>query len=469
MKKAESETRTVRIYHAADVHLGRRRLDGRLPDSDFAEAFRFIAEQAICAKADVFLLAGDLFDRPQVDPPHLRQAQQILQKLRDAGVPVIAIEGNHDKQFINGDPPTWIRFLAEDDLLILLRPRFCAEGVELDPWDRATRSGAWVDVAGVRFVGAGYLGAATPHKIRQVVSKMEHGRPQVLLLHAGPEYFVGEGGGFSAEDLKLIQDKVTYLALGHIHKPMVHGGWACNPGSPENCDLREAAYSMGKDGAAVARGYAVVEIDLDRPDRPASLEVQTNPRRSCLRVELDCGEFGQKTKHGTASLMTAAVEAIRAQSPDRAAVVHLVLIGALNLNRIALDPVQMAGELAQLTGVFAVSVDSTHLNLEAEGNAQVSAVSALPREEVERRAIFETLKDQPVPLPEADWYSVVDLFYNLKESVLHGRSAEDIASQIAASALVEKIYLAKDEAAFPSTEGSPNPATAVSSGLPSLG
>ena len=69
----------MKIYHAADIHLGRRRLDGRLPDSDILAAFRFIAEEAIREKADVFLLAGDLFDRPQVDPPHLRQAQEVLQ------------------------------------------------------------------------------------------------------------------------------------------------------------------------------------------------------------------------------------------------------------------------------------------------------------------------------------------------------------------------------------------------------
>jgi len=40
-----------------------------------------------------FLIAGDLFDRPQVEPPHLRQAQQVLVELKKAGIPVIAIEG----------------------------------------------------------------------------------------------------------------------------------------------------------------------------------------------------------------------------------------------------------------------------------------------------------------------------------------------------------------------------------------
>jgi DNA repair exonuclease SbcCD nuclease subunit len=33
----------MKIYHAADIHLGRSRLDGRLPDDDIVGAFRYIA------------------------------------------------------------------------------------------------------------------------------------------------------------------------------------------------------------------------------------------------------------------------------------------------------------------------------------------------------------------------------------------------------------------------------------------
>ncbi len=49
----------MKIIHAADIHLGCRRLDGRLPDSDFTVAFDHIADQAIARKANEFLLAGE--------------------------------------------------------------------------------------------------------------------------------------------------------------------------------------------------------------------------------------------------------------------------------------------------------------------------------------------------------------------------------------------------------------------------
>lgn len=64
----------MKIFSAADIHLGSRRLDGHLPESGMAEAFRFIDEGAVREKADVFLIAGDSFDRPKVEPPHPRQA-----------------------------------------------------------------------------------------------------------------------------------------------------------------------------------------------------------------------------------------------------------------------------------------------------------------------------------------------------------------------------------------------------------
>ncbi len=453
----------MRIYHAADIHLGRRRLDGRLPDDDIVAAFRFIAEEAIREKADVFLLAGDLFDRPQVEPPHLRQAQEVLRLLKSAGIPVIAIEGNHDKQFVNTDAPTWVRFLAEDDLLMLLRPEFHAEGVRLGEWNAESRTGAWLEIGGVRFVGAGYLGAATPNKVRQIIEQMPAGKTQVLLLHAGPEYFVGEGGGFSKEDLQTLEDKVCYLALGHIHKPMIYGGWACNPGSPENCDLREAGYSHGKDGKPVGRGYAVLEIDPDHPDQPVSLEIRSNPRRPCLRVELDCTAFGNKTKNGADAFMSAAVKAIKEGNPDKTSVIELMLTGSLNLNRIALDLIKAAQEIAEKAGVIAVAIDTTRLNI-GNGFAAGGSTGAdlLPRDELERRAILQLVDNQALWGLSEDRQAFADLFYELKELVRGGQTGEAIAGQIGISPLIEKVRMATvtlPPAVLPQISGEPVAAT----------
>ena len=50
----------------------------------------------------------------------MRQAQEVLRLLKSASIPVIAIEGNRDKQLLNTDALNWMRVLTEDDLLMLL-------------------------------------------------------------------------------------------------------------------------------------------------------------------------------------------------------------------------------------------------------------------------------------------------------------------------------------------------------------
>jgi DNA repair protein SbcD/Mre11 len=429
----------VKLFHVADIHLGRRRLEGRLPDTDLAAAFGFIADQAIAAKADLFLIAGDLFDRPIVEPPHLRQGQKILGRLKANGIPVIAIEGNHDRAFLHSEEPTWIQFLAEDDLLVLLRTRFDSNGPILTPWDAATKTGSWFDCGGIRFVGAGYLGAATPFKVRQIVSNLESGHAHVLLLHAGPDYFVGEGGGFSPSELKLLKEKTCYLALGHIHRPMLYGDWACNPGSPENCDIHEASYDADTVGAAVNRGYAVVELDPAQRSKPVSLRIHTNPRRPVVRLLLDCTPFGNKTKNGAGALVEAACKLIRTSDAPPEALIDLRLTGILNLSRIALDQTLAATEIAKEAQVFAVSIDLSGLSVGGLLANSEAGERIVTREELEKGAIRDAFhRRYHLGIEDRD-EELCALFYHLKEAVRRGTSGIELAENIERSPLVDLV------------------------------
>jgi exonuclease SbcD len=449
----------VKLFHVADVHLGRRRLEGRLPDSDLAAAFSYVVDKAVDERADVFLIAGDLFDRPTVEPPHLRQAQQILGRLKANGIPVIAIEGNHDRAFIHSEEPTWMQFLAEDNLLVLLRTIFDSTGPILTPWDPARSAGSWIDYDGIRFVGAGYLGAATPFKVRQLVSRLEGDKPHVLLLHAGPEYFVGEGGGFSSSDLRALREKTCYLALGHIHRPMRHGDWACNPGSPENCDLNEATFDLDSRGAAVARGYAVLEIDLAQRLKPIDLRIHSNPRRPVRRLMLDCSPFGNKTKDGATSLTQGAVKLIRAEEVTPESVVDLRLTGRLNLSRIALDQVLAANEIETQSEVFAVSIDLAGLDLGGAFGGTDLVTKGFSREELEKAAIREVVAARHLWGIDHQEDEFSAFCYELKKAVSQGKSGSELAELIGRSPLLEQIAmnetaLAESQTLQPSAEDS---------------
>jgi DNA repair exonuclease SbcCD nuclease subunit len=434
----------MKLVQTSDLHLGRRRLDGRLPDSDLADAFAHIAEAAIQEGADALLLAGDCFDKPQVEPPHLRQAQRVLGRLKQAGIPVIAIEGNHDKAFVHSDAPTWVHYLAEDGLLTLLRTPFDGDGPVLTPWDPAARTGSYLDLGGVRFVGAGYLGAATPHKVRELAERLDPERTHVLLLHAGPDYFVGEGGGFSAEDLRALHEKVCYLALGHIHKPMVHGNWACNAGSPENCDLREAGYDLDRNGAPTGRGYALVQLDPGSRAAPSALAVRSNPRRPVHQLVLDCTPFGNKLKDGAAALVRAAAAAIRAAGCGPAAVIDLKLTGRLNLARIALDQTLAAAEIEQAAQVTAVALDAAGLNLDGAALPGPDQPAQPTRELLERAAILQLVGNRNLFGLEDQDPAFAALFYQLKEGVRTGWDGEELAAHLDRSPLVDRILAARE-------------------------
>jgi len=87
----------MKFLHLADIHLGCRRynLDER-PRDFFRAWYDVIVKHAIPEKVDFVLIAGDFFDRRNIDPQAMNHAIAGLEVLREVGIPVVAIEGNHD-------------------------------------------------------------------------------------------------------------------------------------------------------------------------------------------------------------------------------------------------------------------------------------------------------------------------------------------------------------------------------------
>lgn len=124
---------TCTFLHLADVHLGYDRYDSPERSKDFFLAFRDVVRRyAIQDPVDFVLIAGDLFEHRQIQPGVLNQAQIVLRELQQAGIPVLAIEGNHDNRPY-GVKTSWLRYLADHGELILLEPEAGEEGLELRP------------------------------------------------------------------------------------------------------------------------------------------------------------------------------------------------------------------------------------------------------------------------------------------------------------------------------------------------
>jgi exonuclease SbcD len=85
----------VKILHTSDWHIGRG-IAGFSLDKEQSDAVNFIVDEAISRKVDVFIIAGDIFDRPNPSSLYIRLFNSALTRLYDAGIITIATAGNHD-------------------------------------------------------------------------------------------------------------------------------------------------------------------------------------------------------------------------------------------------------------------------------------------------------------------------------------------------------------------------------------
>jgi exonuclease SbcD len=86
----------TRVIHTGDTHLGYQQYHEQVRRSDFLDAFRQVVEDAVTEEVDAVVHAGDLFHdrRPTLDD--IMGALEILRTLDDAGIPFLAIVGNHE-------------------------------------------------------------------------------------------------------------------------------------------------------------------------------------------------------------------------------------------------------------------------------------------------------------------------------------------------------------------------------------
>ena len=317
------------FLHMADCHLGYRQYNSRERQNDFTRAYLDIIGAAIDRKVDFVLLAGDLFEKRAIDPITLDHAITGLERLRKAGIPCLAVEGNHELAYYR-DSISWVRFLAEQELLTLLNPQFDGERVTLPRYEN--REGAYVEpVPGLRVYGMRYYGSSTPHMVKQVADAVatadgEGVEYTIFMAHAGIEGILDhQSGAISHRELAPLRSHVDYLALGHIHKPYAFDNWIYNPGSPETNSLTEVAWPE--------RGYYLVEVDTEAEPKHRAV-LHANMRRPFERLFFKVDAF--ETPGELLEECRRYVERRHRQFRGKEPVVELRLSGVLPFDRGAL-------------------------------------------------------------------------------------------------------------------------------------
>ncbi|GAA5531784.1 exonuclease SbcCD subunit D [Deinococcus aluminii] len=312
----------MRVLHTADFHAGRN-LRGLDRTPEVHEALLEIAGLARSEKADVVLVSGDLFDT--VNPSAEAEAAvfDFFLRLRDAGIPAVAIAGNHDSA---------ARLHGLAGLLGWVGVQLVAQPTA-NPLDLIrtveTRGGERLTVGALPFLSerrlvkaADVLGGdvgAWRQKYREgmgfFLRKLAEGfrgdSVNMLMLHATMDGATPSGSertmqfdlmnAYTLSPLQLPAG-AQYVALGHVHKPQ------------QSCEMPLAYYpgsviqlDFGEGGEK--KQVNLVEVEAGRPARVTPIPLTSGRELRTVRVKLDQVESRLAALGGFDGLVKVVVQA----------------------------------------------------------------------------------------------------------------------------------------------------------------
>jgi DNA repair exonuclease SbcCD nuclease subunit len=375
----------------SDVHLGCRRYNIEERTKDFFRSWHdVITRHALPNGVDFVVIAGDFFDRRNIDPQTMNHALAGLQLLREAGIPVVAIEGNHDRRDAVSDY-SWMRSFSQAGFFILLEPARAPESSEgalpweMVPWDEETRAGSYVDIKGARVYGTHWYGtsanAAMPMLAESLRAARGEGLFHILLLHTDVEGQLNRPiPALSVEKLKELRSLVDYVALGHTHKRFELENWAFNPGSLEACSIDEYREE---------RGLYLVEVD-DAHNVKATF-VDDYVQRPFQRLTYDVSgiEDPQAVHDGVMEAVAREARAHDPESGEPAPIIEINLRGHLGFKNSLLDMRKMREETLEKTGALHVMLKNQSVPVEYAVAAGLDADTS--RAHRERRIVEDLI------------------------------------------------------------------------------
>ncbi len=244
---------TLCFLHTADIHLGKTYRSSALDVvryEDFFGMFGGIVARAVAEQVDFVLIAGDMFHTAQILPRTFARTIETLQPLKDAGIPCIAVEGNHDWIHRQGSI-SWMEALSQMGYICLLRPARDEDGAyRFEPFDEEQGSGGHITIKGINIYGVGYIGSQAGNHVARIVEAISTTN-NILLFHVGIwSYSPVEIGNMKPEEALPLGEVFDYVALGHGHKPYTieradGRSYAYNPGSAECVNFGEERFSKG--------------------------------------------------------------------------------------------------------------------------------------------------------------------------------------------------------------------------------
>mgnify|MGYP000297658524 CR=1 FL=1 len=267
--KRDPNLKPFSFIHMADIHLGYEQYNLSVRREDFARAFHEAVEKTLELKPDFIIIAGDLFHQARPSNKTLENAVQNFRRLREAGIPVLAVDGSHDAapNIITG---TILNPLDSAGLIYYL-PRH-----ENACWEN--------DVCYVYGVPNFRTRQRTEHQLPAFYElkkpKPDADKFNIFVFHMAldiPEIMKGRPSAIAEASPDYIPKGFDYYAGGHLHTPwqlpfkgslLVYSG-STETVNYEDADVEKGFYYVevnGKDDIEISR------IKLESPRRFKILE-----------------------------------------------------------------------------------------------------------------------------------------------------------------------------------------------------
>lgn len=218
----------MKILHTADIHLGKKPFGNRNFSNtrylDYFIAFEKLIDRAIEEEVELFIVAGDLFDKKELTPDVLLRTEKSFVKLKENGIKAYIIEGNHDSN--NEISNSWIKYLESKELI--LRGYY-------EVYDSEYKFNK-IEMKGINIYGIGYPGFAIDEVLENLAETLDPNEKNIVVVHTalgGGEYLPGLA---KSESINKLKDKAIYVAGGHMHSYLAYpkeNPFFFIPGSPE--------------------------------------------------------------------------------------------------------------------------------------------------------------------------------------------------------------------------------------------
>lgn len=257
-----SRSPVMRLLCTGDLHIGRRssRVPIDLPDASAADAWGRIVTHAIGRRVDAVLLSGDVVDQDNQFFEAIGPLERGLLRLREAGIPAIAVAGNHDFDVL----PALAQLMPSGVLRLL-----GVGGV----WERhhlVNAHGGRVYVDGWSFPSR----VVPFDPVAQYVAAPADGVPVIGLVHGDLDAPQSLYGPLARESLRRVP--VNAWVLGHVHRgALMHRTGespVLYPGSPQPLDPGEPGahgvwmLEIAADGSCTARAESLATVRYDTVD-----------------------------------------------------------------------------------------------------------------------------------------------------------------------------------------------------------